>query len=166
MASLARTRSGINFSGDEMPLLPLSRKAAGKGEKGEVKEVTFKAASFALYQLLAEVPKSYKTHQLFARLLQWSHGFDPDDRDTVDQVLACYMHDYNEAMTKHAAAFDVARKMLKYQLPITEDGDELVARDTKLKEVCADFPHKSKRAGGGSDKVGKKSEPKKGAARA
>lgn len=134
--------------------------------KGEVKEVTFKTASFALYQLLAEVPKSFKMHQLFARLLQWSHGFDPDCRDTVDQVLACFMHDYNEAMTKQASAFDVARKMLKYQLPITEDGEELLVRDNKLKEVCDEFPHKSKRAGGGFDKAEKKSEPKKGAARA
>ena len=146
-----------------MPLLPLLRSPVPKEGKGakEAKPIDYKSVSYALYVLLAEVPKSLKMHQLFARLLQWGHGFDPEHRDIVDQVLAAFMSDYDHAMIKHADAFQVARKMLQYQLEISDDGEAMIKRDGELEKVVIAHPYKSAKKPASSDKSEKKSEKPK-----
>lgn len=141
MTDIHRTRSGVIFNANEMPPLPLKREEV-KDKKDEKKEVPISEIFMSYYRLLKECPERIESHVLEARKLQWAHGFDPINRDKVDVVQIAFLHDYGFAKSQKADAFKVAREMLKYQMPVSEDASELIKRDEQLDRLIKAFPFK------------------------
>jgi hypothetical protein len=151
MSDWHRTRSGLLFNPLEFPSLPILRE-----EKKDVpKDVPDKELFMSLYAGLKKVPPDMKAHVLTAHFLEWAGGFEPALRKKVDDVWLSYLHDYDFALKQQADAFVVARDMLRYQMPITDDAALLIKREELLRNLVKENPFKrsgkkkGKKSGGG-----------------
>jgi hypothetical protein len=170
MSDIHRSRSGVVWNGNELPALPLKREEVKADSKGKTSRLDVKPGDvfMSLHRLLKDCPAEIKFHVLWMRVLQWSHGFDPEHRDLVDDVQASFLADYDHALRQGADAMKVAREMLKYQCPITEVGIDLIKRDEILARLVKEFPWKAKKrfvgrsGGAGKGQASEKKEQKKG----
>jgi hypothetical protein len=160
MSDIHRSRSGVMWNGNELPPLPLKREELKADAKGKVPKLEVKAGEvfISLHRLLKDCPSETKFHVLWMRVLQWSHGFDPEHRDLVDEVQASFLADYDAALRLGGDAMKVAREMLKYQCPITEVGSDLIKRDEILARLCKDFVYKKKTGGKSGKRAGGKAQ--------